>query len=46
MGHLTRKEIVMTTSAVRLHRVIRAPAERVYRVFLYPDALTLPAQLV
>lgn len=46
MSHLTRKEIVMTASTVRLHRVIRAPAERVYRAFLDPDALTLPAQLV
>lgn len=29
----------MTTQAVRLHRVLRAPAERVYRAFLDPDAL-------
>ena len=29
----------MTTNTVRLHRVIRAPAERVYRAFLDPDAL-------
>jgi uncharacterized protein YndB with AHSA1/START domain len=27
------------TSAVRLHRVLRAPPERVYRAFLDPDAL-------
>jgi uncharacterized protein YndB with AHSA1/START domain len=26
-------------STVRLHRVIRAPAERIYRAFLDPDAL-------
>ena len=29
----------MTTNTVRLHRVIRAPVERVYRAFLDPDAL-------
>jgi uncharacterized protein YndB with AHSA1/START domain len=27
------------TNAVRLHRVLRAPAERVYRAFLEPDAM-------
>jgi len=31
--------IIMTTNTVRLHRVIRAPAERVYRAFLDPDAM-------
>jgi uncharacterized protein YndB with AHSA1/START domain len=29
----------MTTQAVHLHRVLRAPAERIYRAFLDPDAL-------
>jgi uncharacterized protein YndB with AHSA1/START domain len=29
----------MSTNSVRLHRVIRAPVERVYRAFLDPDAL-------
>ncbi|MBM4169916.1 MAG: SRPBCC family protein [Ignavibacteria bacterium] len=29
----------MPTNTVRLHRVIRAPAERVYRAFLDPEAL-------
>jgi uncharacterized protein YndB with AHSA1/START domain len=29
----------MTTGAVQLHRVLRAPPERVYRAFLDPDAL-------
>jgi len=29
----------MTTNTVRLHRVLRAPAERVYRAFLDPRAL-------
>ncbi len=29
----------MTTGTVRLHRVLRAPPERVYRAFLEPDAL-------
>lgn len=28
-----------TVNTVRLHRVIRAPAERIYRAFLDPDAL-------
>lgn len=29
----------MPTGTVRLHRVLRAPAERVYRAFLDPDAI-------
>lgn len=29
----------MTTGNVRLHRVLRAPPERVYRAFLDPDAM-------
>lgn len=29
----------MTTGTVRLHRVLRAPAERVYRAFLDPEAM-------
>ena len=29
----------MPTNTVRLHRVLRAPAERVYRAFLDPDAM-------
>ncbi|CAH2895311.1 MAG: Ligand-binding SRPBCC domain protein family [uncultured Paraburkholderia sp.] len=29
----------MTTGTIRLHRVLRAPAERIYRAFLEPDAL-------
>lgn len=29
----------MTDNSVRLHRVLRAPAERVYRAFIDPDAL-------
>lgn len=28
-----------TSNTVRLHRVLRAPAERVYRAFLDPDAM-------
>jgi uncharacterized protein YndB with AHSA1/START domain len=31
--------MIMSKNTVRLHRVIRAPAERVYRAFLDPDAL-------
>jgi uncharacterized protein YndB with AHSA1/START domain len=29
----------MTTGTVRLHRILRAPPERVYRAFLEPDAM-------
>ena len=29
----------MTTNTVRLHRVLRAPAERIYRAFLNADAM-------
>jgi uncharacterized protein YndB with AHSA1/START domain len=28
-----------STNTVRLHRVLRAPAERLYRAFLDPDAM-------
>jgi uncharacterized protein YndB with AHSA1/START domain len=31
--------MIMTTNTVRLHRIIRAPAERVYRAFIDPDAM-------
>ncbi len=30
----------MTTGTVRLHRVLRAPPERVYRAFLDPEAMS------
>ncbi|QQR89585.1 MAG: SRPBCC family protein [Myxococcales bacterium] len=29
-----------TTNTIQLHRVLRAPTEKVYRAFLEPDALT------
>ncbi|MEZ0238020.1 MAG: polyketide cyclase, partial [Methylophilaceae bacterium] len=29
----------MSTNTIRLHRVFRAPAERIYRAFLDPDAM-------
>lgn len=29
----------MSTNTIRLHRVLRAPAERIYRAFLDPDAM-------
>jgi len=29
----------MSTNTVRLHRVLRAPPERIYRAFLNPDAM-------
>jgi uncharacterized protein YndB with AHSA1/START domain len=32
-------EVDMTGNTIRLHRVLRAPPERVYRAFLDPDAL-------
>jgi uncharacterized protein YndB with AHSA1/START domain len=32
-------EEIVATNTVRLHRVLRAPAERVYRAFLNADAL-------
>ena len=34
-----------TTNTVRLHRVLRAPAERVYRAFLDPDAMQVTVAL-
>jgi uncharacterized protein YndB with AHSA1/START domain len=34
-----RREYVMATGTVRLHRVLRAPPERVYRAFLNGDAM-------
>lgn len=30
----------MSTSTIQLHRVLRAPPERIYRAFLDPDAMT------
>ena len=30
----------MAANTVKLHRVLRAPAERIYRAFLDPDAMT------
>ena len=29
----------MSTNTIRLHRVLRAPADRIYRAFLDPDAM-------
>jgi uncharacterized protein YndB with AHSA1/START domain len=29
----------MSTNTIRLHRVLRAPAEKIYRAFLDPDAI-------
>jgi uncharacterized protein YndB with AHSA1/START domain len=37
--HPEKGGMIMSENTVRLHRVIRAPAERVYRAFLDPDAL-------
>jgi len=34
-----RNELTATTNTVRLHRVLTAPPERVYRAFLNPQAL-------
>jgi hypothetical protein len=33
------KEVSMPTNTVRLHLVLRAPPERVYRAFLEADAM-------
>jgi len=35
----TERRSHMTTGTVRLHRVLRAPPERIYRAFLEPDAI-------
>jgi uncharacterized protein YndB with AHSA1/START domain len=34
-----RKGIIMPTSTIRLHRVLRAPPERIYRAFLNAEAM-------
>jgi uncharacterized protein YndB with AHSA1/START domain len=34
-----KEEVIMAENTVKLHRVLRAPAERVYRAFLDPDAM-------
>src|SRR5262245_10327288 len=43
MGHLKGSAVMSaaptTTSTIRLHRVLRAPAERIYRAFLDADAM-------
>jgi uncharacterized protein YndB with AHSA1/START domain len=39
MARQSIKRKGMTTNTIRLHRVLRAPPERVYRTFLDPDAL-------
>ncbi len=36
----------MATGTVKLHRVFKAPAERVYRAFLDPDALVKWSKIV
>src|SRR6266403_3419087 len=35
----SKGELIMATGTVRLHRVLRAKAERVYRAFLDADAM-------
>jgi uncharacterized protein YndB with AHSA1/START domain len=37
--HPTKGEEVMTTKTIRLHRVLRAAPERIYRAFLDADAM-------
>jgi uncharacterized protein YndB with AHSA1/START domain len=37
---MTERQAIMSTNVVRLHRVLRAPPERVYRAFLDADAMT------
>ena len=36
---MTKKTEATSTNTIRLHRVLRAPPERVYRAFLDPDAM-------
>jgi activator of Hsp90 ATPase-like protein len=36
---MTKGEAIMSTSTVRLHRVLRAAPEKLYRAFLDPDAM-------
>lgn len=36
---MSKGEIIMSTNTVRLHRVLRAPAQRIYRAFLDADAM-------
>jgi len=36
----------MTTGTVRLHRVLRAPPERVHRAFFNPDAMAYPGLFI
>src|SRR5687767_11334199 len=36
---MRRNQTIMTTNTVRLHRVLRATPERVYRAFLDADAM-------
>jgi uncharacterized protein YndB with AHSA1/START domain len=36
---MTERQAIMSTNVVRLHRVLRAPPERVYRAFLDADAM-------
>src|SRR6185369_13714346 len=39
-GHLNRRDrVLMAANTVRLHRVLRAPPERIYRAFLDADAM-------
>jgi uncharacterized protein YndB with AHSA1/START domain len=35
----TKEKSTMTENTVKLHRVLQAPAERIYRAFLNPDAM-------
>jgi uncharacterized protein YndB with AHSA1/START domain len=35
----SKGELIMPTGTIRLHRILRAPPERIYRAFLNADAL-------
>src|SRR3954469_3890893 len=39
-GHPRSTETTMSTNTVRLHRVLRAPAQRVYRAFTEAEGFT------
>jgi uncharacterized protein YndB with AHSA1/START domain len=38
-SHESKRKLMMPTGTIRLHRVLRADPERVYRAFLDPEAL-------
>src|SRR5436305_5218960 len=37
--HMSKGQVIMSTNTIRLHRVLRATPERIYRAFLDSDAM-------